>query len=83
MADLQSQIIVSQQKQIAELKAANHQLQQDNTEIKKVLAITLRDNLKGTPIVISQERFRETSPEFVVENNFDGDLLIRIRRTGI
>lgn len=83
MADLQSQIIVSQQKQIAELKAANHQLQQDNTEIKKVLAITLRDNLKGVPVVINQNRFMETVPEFMLEHNFDGDLLIRIRRTGI
>lgn len=80
---LKDKIIISQQKQIRALQAECHQLKQDNEYLKKVLSITLRDNLKGIPVVISQERFRETSPEFMLEHNFDGDLLIRIRRTGI
>lgn len=80
MADLQSQIIVSQQKQIAELKAANHQLQQDNDYIKKVLYIALRDKYKGTPLVISDDRLAEATTEFSMDENLSGDHLLWVRR---
>jgi hypothetical protein len=83
MADLsaiQNKIILDQQREINTLKTSNRQLESDNTELKKVLAITLRDNLKGSPVVISRERMEEIMPDFAMDQNLSGDLLIRIRR---
>ena len=77
---LKDQLILRQQKKIAELKAENHQLKQDNIYIKKVLSIALRDCLRGTPLVISPERMAEADTEFSLDTNLGGDQLIWARR---
>jgi len=77
---LQSKLIIHQQQQIRALQSQVRQLEQDNAELKKVLLITLRDNLGGTPIVINRQRLNETAGEFDLDENFDGDLLVSIRR---
>lgn len=77
---LQAELISKQRHEIAELKTSNQQLEADNLELKKVLAITLRDSLGSSPIVISRSRLEEAAPEFVLDENMSGDILIRLRR---
>lgn len=71
---LKDKIIISQQKQIRALQAECHQLRQDNAELNVILTIALQD---GKPIVVSRERYAETIPAFVLEQNFDGGLIIK------
>lgn len=77
---LQAELITRQRHEIAELKASNRQLEADNLELKKVLAITLRDSLGSSPIVISRSRLEEAAPEFALDENMSGDILISLRR---
>ena len=81
MADMQSQIIISQQKQIRKLEADVHQLAQDNDYLKRVLYIALRDVMQGTPLVISNERLSEAATEFCLDTNLGGDQLIWAKRS--
>jgi exonuclease VII large subunit len=74
---LQSKIIVHQQQQIRSLQAQVHQLEKDVTELQQMLTIVLEDSRE--PIVINQSRLREISPSFVLERNFDGDLLVKLK----
>lgn len=76
--NIQSQIILSLQKQVLTLKAQVRQLQRDNNELEQVLTIALEDN--ASPIVISRDRLKETLPGFILEHNYDGDLLVNIPR---
>ena len=76
MADLQSDLIKRQEQTIRRLKAEKAQLQEDLLYTKKVLAITLRDNLKG-PVVINSQRMAEIDPDlFHNDENWDGDRLV-------
>lgn len=70
-------IIISQQQQIRSLQAQVHQMEQDIIELQQMLTIVLEDS-RG-PIVINESRMREISPSFVLERNFDGDLLVRLK----
>jgi hypothetical protein len=79
--DMQSQLILSLQKQVLTLKAQIRQLQRDNNELEQMLTIALEDN--ASPIVISRDRLKETLPGFILEHNYDGDLLVNIRRKSV
>jgi len=78
MADIQSDLIKRQEQTIRKLKAENAQLREDLLYTKKVLAITLRDNLKG-PVVISDARMAEINPEFDMGENWEGERLVTFR----
>jgi hypothetical protein len=79
MDNLKDRLIINQQKQIRALQADNHQLNQFNAELKKVLLITLQDNLGGRPAVINRQRLAETEGEFELTENIGGDILVRVR----
>lgn len=74
---IKDKIIISQQKQIRLLQAEAHQLKQDNAELNVILTIVLQD---GIPIVISQERYAETIPAIILEQNMDNGLIIKLGR---
>lgn len=78
LTELKDRIIISQQKQIRALQAEAHQLKQDNAELNVILTIALQD---GKPIVVSRERYAETVPSIILEQNMDGGLIIRERKT--
>lgn len=80
---LQNQLIAQLRRENAALQQTARQLAADNTELKKVLVITLMDNLGDTPVVINRRRMAETNGDgdFELAENYDGDMLIRVRRT--
>ena len=85
---MQDALISSQRRENAQLRRENAALRQtarqlaaDNTELKKVLVIALADNLGDAPVVINRRRMAETNGEFELAENYDGDILIRVRRT--
>ena len=76
-----NQIIAQLRRENAALQQTARQLAADNTELKKVLVIALADNLGDAPVVINRRRMTETNGEFELAENYDGDMLIRVRRT--
>lgn len=77
LTELKDRIIISQQKQIRALQAEAHQLKQDNAELNVILTIALQD---GKPIVVSRERYAETVPGIILEQNMDNGLIIKLGR---
>lgn len=77
---MQDALISSQRREIAELRREVKELSAANMEIKRYLAITLEDTVGYGAAVINPQRFAETVPEFELRENYDGDLLIRLRR---
>ena len=80
---LQNQLIAQLRRENAALQQTARQLAADNTELKKVLVIALADNLGDAPVVINRRRMAETNGDgdFELAENYDGDMLIRVRRT--
>lgn len=78
----QSQVVADLLRENVELRRRIKRLEDDKTELQKFLIITLQDNLNGQPAVVSRERFAEARGEFILEENPDGGLLIRVRRAG-
>ena len=76
-----NQLIAQLRRENAALQQTARQLAADNTELKKVLVIALADNLGDAPVVINRGRMAETNGEFELAENYDGDMLIRVRRT--
>lgn len=76
-----NQLIAQLRRENAALQQTARQLAADNTELKKVLVIALADNLGDAPVVINRRRMTETNGEFELAENYDGDMLIRVRRT--
>ena len=76
-----NQLVAQLRIENAALQQTARQLAADNTELKKVLVIALADNLGDAPVVINRRRMTETYGEFELAENYDGDMLIRVRRT--
>lgn len=70
-------IIISQQRQIRELQAALKQAERDNAELRVILAIAIEES---RPVVISKERAQTITPNFIIDYNIDGGMIIKNRR---
>ena len=77
MTDLSNRLIISQQQQIAALRAQNKQLQEDNRELEQIITTILED--LETPLVVNWNRVHQTVPGFKFGENPDGDTLVYLK----